>query len=90
MLVTERGEATGTAGCNLGAQCAQCGCAAASPTTPSTAFALSRHPYLHPHLHRTATDRTILHQGRAIAARALVTAWHRDLRLGVGEADNAR
>eukprot|EP00964_Phaeocystis_antarctica_P129270 scaffold93114_cov64-Phaeocystis_antarctica.AAC.4 len=60
------------------------------PTAPSTAFALSRYPYLHPHLHRAATDWAILHQGRAIAARALVTAWHRDLRLGVGEADDAR
>ena len=45
---------------------------------------------MHPHHHRTTADWTLLHQGRASAARALVAAWHRDVRLEVGEADDAR
>ena len=50
----------------------------------------SGHVYVHPHLHMTTADWALLHLGRAIAARALVAAWHSDVRLGVSEADDAR
>eukprot|EP00964_Phaeocystis_antarctica_P023496 scaffold13134_cov69-Phaeocystis_antarctica.AAC.5 len=53
-------------------------------------FGLSRDVYVHPRLHRSAADGALLHLGRAMVARALVAAWHRDVRLGVGEADDAR
>ena len=51
---------------------------------------VSRHPYLHPHLHSRAADGALVHLGRAVGARALVAARHRDVRLEVGEADDAR
>ena len=50
----------------------------------------SRHVHAHPHLHMATADWALLHLGRAIAARALVAAWHRNVRLGVSEADDAR
>ena len=50
----------------------------------------SRYPHVHPHVRRVAADWALLHLGRAIAASALVAAWHRGVRLGVDEADNAR
>ena len=43
---------------------------------------------MHPHLHRSAADWALPHLGRAVAARALVAAWHREVRLGVGKADD--
>ena len=53
-------------------------------------FVLSRHSYVYPFPHWTAANRAILHPGRAVAASALVAAWHREVRLGVGEANDAR
>ena len=50
----------------------------------------SRHVNVHPHLHMATADRALLHLSRAIAARALVAAWHCDVRFGVGEAGDAR
>ena len=50
----------------------------------------SRYPHVHPHQRRNAADWALLHQGRAITASALVAAWHRDVRLRVTEADDAR
>ena len=39
---------------------------------------------------RIATDQTVTHLGRAIAASALVAAWDGGVRLGVDKADDAR
>ena len=51
----------------------------------------SRYPYVHPFLkRRTAADRALIHQGRAIGASALVAAWDRGVRLGVDKANDAR
>ena len=41
-------------------------------------------------MHSTSADWALLHLGRASTTGALVTAWYRDVRLGVGEADSAR
>jgi hypothetical protein len=46
------------------------------------------HSDMEPLSHMTATDRTLIHLGRAIAASALVAAWDRGVRLGVDEADD--
>ena len=59
-------------------------------TSSAVEFGISRHVYVHPRLHKSAANGALLHQGRAMAARALVAARHRDVRLGVSEADNAR
>ena len=57
----------------------------------STVRLYSRHPHVHPFLkRRAAADWALIHLGRAIAARALVAAWDRGVRLGVDEADDAR
>jgi hypothetical protein len=45
---------------------------------------------MEPLSHRIATDRALIHLGRALAASALVAAWDRGVRLGVDEADDAR
>ena len=50
----------------------------------------SRNSHLHPLSYRIAADRALTHLGRAIATRALVAAWHGNVRLGVDEADDAR
>jgi hypothetical protein len=50
----------------------------------------SRHSDMEPLSHRIATDRALIHLGRALAASALVAAWDRGVRLGVDEADDAR
>eukprot|EP00964_Phaeocystis_antarctica_P003984 scaffold2128_cov70-Phaeocystis_antarctica.AAC.3 len=59
-------------------------------SSKSCAARFSRDPYVHPRLHTTAAYWALRHQGRAIAARALVAAGHRDVRLRVREADDAR
>eukprot|EP00964_Phaeocystis_antarctica_P009677 scaffold5275_cov60-Phaeocystis_antarctica.AAC.1 len=41
-------------------------------------------------MHSISADWALLHSGRAMTTSALVTAWYRDVRLGVGEADGAR
>ena len=43
---------------------------------------------MHPHHDRVAAVGALRHLGRAIAARAQMAAWHCDMRLRVGEADN--
>ena len=50
----------------------------------------SRHSYVYPRRHRSATDGALLHLGGTITASALVTAWSREVRLGVNEAGDAR
>ena len=50
----------------------------------------SRHVHVQPAYATRAADRALTHQGRAIAASALVAAWDRGVRLGVDEADDAR
>eukprot|EP00964_Phaeocystis_antarctica_P029633 scaffold16712_cov65-Phaeocystis_antarctica.AAC.7 len=50
----------------------------------------SRHAHVHPHQRSFAADWALRHLSRTIAASALVAAWHRSVRLGVDEADNAR
>lgn len=45
---------------------------------------------MHPHQRSFAADWALRHLSRTIAASALVAAWHRSVRLGVDEADNAR
>ena len=59
-------------------------------TTRPALINVSDHAVLHPQLDRRAAVRAYLHQLRARAARALVAARRGEVRLRVGEADDAR